>query len=167
MRTREYLDFVADGAIVRRTIIAHPDPVPYCRSRRPAAAGALLCRFGVGGRPAPWVTHGTSGTKAAQRMALRDWQGRIVHAAALAMRDRGDTHAVHTGPVEVWIDFVVGLGRRLPDRDNLQKGATDAMQGIVFINDSQVIGGECRRLIGPHEGAVIDVWAVKNLWILG
>jgi Holliday junction resolvase RusA-like endonuclease len=100
-------------------------------------------------------------------MALRDWQARIVHAAALALRHRADTFAhVYSGPVEVWADFVIDPGRRLPDRDNLQKGATDALQGVVFINDCQVVGGECRRLIGPHEGVIIDVWAVKNPSVL-
>jgi Holliday junction resolvase RusA-like endonuclease len=168
MKTDEYMEFIANGAIVHRTLIPHPDPVPNVRPRRPARRpGRLLVRFGVGGRPAPWVTHGTSGTKADQRVFLRDWQSRIVHAAALAMRERGGTRAaVHSGPVEVWIDFVIHPDRRMPDRDNLQKGATDAMQGVIFINDCQVVGGECRRLAGPCEGAVIDVWAVKQPFIL-
>jgi hypothetical protein len=168
MNTGEYMELIANGATIRRTLIPCAEPVPRTRPRRPARRpGRLLVRFGLGGRPAPWVTHGTSGTKGDQRAALRGWQIRIVHAAGLAMRHRGATAAaVHSGPVEVWIDFVFSESARLPDRDNLQKGTTDAMQGIVFLNDCQVVGGECRRIRGPHEGAVIDVWVVKDPCIL-
>jgi Holliday junction resolvase RusA-like endonuclease len=168
MRAQDFHEYVSNGTTILRTLIDHPDPVPRCRRIRPVRRpGRLLCRFGVGGRPAPWVTHGTSGTKAAQRAALRDWQTRIIHAAGLAMRLRGGSGAaVHSGPVEVWIDFVFAPDRRLPDRDNLQKGATDAIQGIIIINDCEVVGGECRRLIGPHEGAIVEVWAVRAPTVL-
>ena len=152
------------GARVLRTVIADPAPIPFTRPRRPKRwPGLLVVRFGVAGHPAQWVTHGTSGTKAAQREALRAWQVKVAHAAAVAMRHARGTLAA--GMVEVWADFVFAPGGKLPDRDNLVKGATDSLQGITFLNDVQVVGGEGRRLRGPHEGAVIEVWSVKEVTI--
>ena len=154
------------GARILRTAIADPAPVPLTRPRRPKRwPGVLVVRFGVAGHVAQWVTHGTSGTKATQREYLRIWQAAVAGAATVAMRNARATLAV--GMVEVWIDAVFAPGTKLPDRDNIVKGTTDALQGIIFLNDVQVVGGEGRRLLGPVEGAVIEVWSVKQPTIGG
>lgn len=152
---------------ILRTLIPDPTPVPLSVPTSPTCglhrSGGLIVRFGVGGRPGQWVTRGVTGRKVQQRVSMRAWQEKVMHAAGLAMRE-ARTPIAH-GPVEVWIDFVFKRGGQIPDRTNLAKSTEDAMQGIVYINDNQVIGGDCRRGIGPFEGAVIEVWYASALVI--
>ena len=147
---------------ILRTLIPDPTPVPFTMPTVPACGSReLIVRFGVGGRPGQWVTRGVTGRKVQQRASMRAWQDKIMHASGIAMRE-GRTPIAH-GPVEVWIDFVFKRGGQIPDRINLAKSTEDAMQGIVYINDNQVIGGDCRRGVGPFEGAVVEVWYAAPL----
>jgi Holliday junction resolvase RusA-like endonuclease len=149
---------------IKHILISDDTPIPFTRPRRPPEwPGELLIRFGVGGLPAPWVTRGVSGSKVRQREALRAWQAKVKAAARLAIHHTYIHYRIPAGAVEVWIDFVhTGIGM-VPDRDNLQKGTTDALQAVVFGNDIQVYGGECRRALGLYPGVVIEVWTAPGI----
>lgn len=47
-----------------------------------------------------------------------------------------------------------------PDIDNLQKLVCDAMQGVVYLNDSQIVDMHCVKIFGPVP--MIEV-TVKNI----
>jgi Holliday junction resolvase RusA-like endonuclease len=49
-------------------------------------------------------------------------------------------------------------GRPIPDVTNLLKGLEDTLQGVVFADDAQVVQSEARRLYGPEDGAVVEVF---------
>jgi Holliday junction resolvase RusA-like endonuclease len=155
-------DDVLSGVEVLRTIIPDPTPVPLTMptlTTRLRWPDKLIVRFGVGGHPCQWVTFGTGkrhDSKRTQRIAMREWQTRVAQAGMLAMREAG--RPIHGGPCGVWIDAVFAPGGNPPDRDNIAKSTVDALQGVVYIDDYQVIAGETRRMVGKWEGAVIEVW---------
>jgi Holliday junction resolvase RusA-like endonuclease len=45
-----------------------------------------------------------------------------------------------------------------PDRDNLEKLISDALDGVFFINDCQIVGGEIRKSFGEVAGLKIWLW---------
>jgi hypothetical protein len=50
------------------------------------------------------------------------------------------------GPVDLDLLFVVETGRTPADRTNLGKSLEDIFQGIFYVNDTQVRGGDIRRV---------------------
>ena len=68
------------------------------------------------------------------KKSVKIWQDTVGWKAQEAMIDR----AIFEGPVEVWITFWRKDATRV-DCDNLAKCVTDALNGIVFSDDSQVI----------------------------
>lgn len=44
-----------------------------------------------------------------------------------------------------------------PDLDNLQKIACDAMQGVVYLNDSQIVDMHCTKIYGPVPMIEIEI----------
>lgn len=44
-----------------------------------------------------------------------------------------------------------------PDRDNLDKAVLDALTGVVFEDDSQVVGGEITKIYHDQPGVVVTV----------
>lgn len=49
-----------------------------------------------------------------------------------------------------------------PDIDNLQKSVCDAMQGVVYINDSQIVDMHCTKIFGPVPMIEIEVKQFEN-----
>jgi Holliday junction resolvase RusA-like endonuclease len=50
-----------------------------------------------------------------------------------------------------------------PDRDNLLKLLNDALEGIIFINDSQVCGGAVSKVYDENPMTVIEIQEFYNL----
>jgi len=44
-----------------------------------------------------------------------------------------------------------------PDLDNISKPTLDAMQGVVFMNDSQIVEMHCTKIFGPVPMIEIEV----------
>ena len=85
-----------------------------------------------------------------------------------------------SGPVLVAVEFVFPRPQGMvwkkrpmprvrhikrPDRDNCEKALLDAMKGLVFVDDSQVCGGEVTKWIAagdeqPH--VLVSVWRLEE-----
>lgn len=118
-----------------------------------------------------------------QRQAARMVAGKIVQRnylpqdhpvwafrSLVQMEARRHFEAPHDGPVEMSVRFVLPRPQKMiwktrpmvrvphvgkPDRDNLLKAVQDALEGIVYLNDSQVWCGDVRKIIArggedPH-----------------
>jgi Holliday junction resolvase RusA-like endonuclease len=123
------------------------------------------------------------------RVNLKDWQRLVSDGAREAM----DGRAPCRGPVKIEVTFyiratadhVVGRpcflalrydekskgytkpnlkGSTLPDNTNLFKGTEDAMEGIVYQDDFQVVEEISRREWGEHGGARIAVWLTEETY---
>lgn len=61
-------------------------------------------------------------------------------------------------------EFVTGATiykDKKPDLDNICKTTMDAMQGVVFINDSQVVDLHCTKIFGPVPMTEITITSLK------
>jgi Holliday junction resolvase RusA-like endonuclease len=130
------------------------DPAPAARTR-------LLCAFRVLGHPVPWQHHEGYGKYARKPRALKVWQEGVAMIALHAMGAAG-VRGPHAGPVRFTADFTVRGRGKVGDLTNLQKACEDACQGIVIVNDTQVVGWSSTRRIGNDEGVTIAVETVEE-----
>ena len=67
-------------------------------------------------------------------------------------------------PVRLRVTFVVkGEATSTPDLVNLASSIADALQGVWYENDSQVVELQCRKRKGRHPRAMIMVEALTQL----
>ena len=96
--------------------------------------------------------------------ALKDWRANVSHSAALAMRGRD----LLRGPLSVMLTLYLprpkSAGRgtwpaKRPDIDKLARGCLDAMTGIAFADDAQIVTLTARKLYerGGGTGARISI----------
>jgi Holliday junction resolvase RusA-like endonuclease len=131
--------------------------------------------FIVPGRPVPWARAGHNGARSftppKQREAMRAvrWAAAAVRATPIE------------GPVRVMMTFAYawpsGAPQRLrgavryrvgkPDIDNLAKLAMDALSGIAWRDDAQVVSVVARKISAPHEGTTITITPLDGEQDLG
>jgi Holliday junction resolvase RusA-like endonuclease len=68
----------------------------------------------------------------------------------------------YAGAVRFTAEFTVRPRGKVGDLTNLQKACEDACQGIVIVNDTQVVGWSSTRRIGGDEGVTIAVETVEE-----
>lgn len=85
-------------------------------------------------------------------LRVKNWQSLVSIAAREAMNGSD----LISGPVSVSIVFCLKTERRC-DLDNLSKGTLDAMRGIVYRDDSQVVALHLVKHIKKNPGALIYV----------
>lgn len=121
-------------------------------------------RFTVTGNPIP---------KARARVTLRPGRRATAYTpgrtkayeqeVALAARQAMGRRAPLAGPVglELWL-YRATMHRA--DADNMEKACTDAMNGIIYLDDAQIV--EChryKRLDRENPRAEVRVWEVTDL----
>lgn len=65
-----------------------------------------------------------------------------------------------TGNVSMVLSFVLGNNRRV-DLDNLSKGTLDALRGIVFVDDCQIVKMTVEKRVGDEPGVWISIISVN------
>ena len=121
-------------------------------------ANRLLLRLTVPGRPEPWRTYPRRSRKHAAEMcrykAFKAWQTQVYWLACTSRQG-----PIARGPVVLHVVFYLGHNPRMPDIDNLRKGLSDALEGAVYANDSQVQYGSTGRVLTDGEPrTVIECW---------
>lgn len=127
-----------------------------------------MIRITVPGEAVPWSVHHRGDPKAKRMKAWKRLVGQYAQAAMFR-------HSMVTGPVELSIvvyrckglprsraaraDALAGLvvPTTSPDATNLQKAAEDALQGIVYENDSQVVDVRTQKRYSLDPRLVIEV----------
>lgn len=138
----------------RNRTITLLDPAPAARSR-------TICAFRVAGHPVPWRHHEGYGKYARKPRALKAWQETVATMALYAMGAAGN-RTPYAGPVRLSAEFTVRGRGKVGDLTNLQKACEDALQGIVIVDDTQVVGWSSTRRIGADEGVTIAVETVEE-----
>lgn len=103
--------------------------------------GTLIFSLSLPFRAVPWKasTVGRHGTYKPKR--LRQWQATVAQYA----RIKWGNQEPYDGPVTIRCQFEFLKGP-LPDATNLLKAAEDSLEGIVIINDRQVV----RNIVDRH-----------------
>lgn len=115
--------------------------------------------FLVEGEPVPKQSTRFDGHgRAHTHPRVKAWQERVASAARQAMQG----HPPFTGPVSMRIVFNLGNHRRV-DLDNLNKGLSDAINGIVWVDDSQVVSLHLVKGVRPIPGALVEVYAGETI----
>ena len=110
--------------------------------------------FRVGGTPRPQGSkrHVGGGRLVESSKGLKSWRPAVTVAATVAMGGR----APFEGPVQCDVTFWMPAPKRLtrrfptvrPDIDKLERAIYDAMSGVVYVDDSQIIRHVVRKLYG-------------------
>ena len=117
--------------------------------------------FTVAGNPRPKErarvvvrSHGKAHAYTPQR--TRTWQAEVAWAAKMAMDGRPPLQG--TLAVEVWFYRAT---RHRADADNLEKSTYDAMNGIVYEDDDQLVDGHWhKRLDRDNPRLEVRVWEI-------
>jgi Holliday junction resolvase RusA-like endonuclease len=152
LRRKGHIDWIVRQH--RSITLLDPAPAPVARPR-------LLCAFRVLGHPVPWQHHEGYGKYATKPRALKVWQEGIAMIALHAMGAAG-IRGPYAGAVRFTADFTVRARGKMGDLTNLQKACEDACQGIVIVNDTQVVGWSSTRRRGDDEGVTIAVETVEE-----
>jgi Holliday junction resolvase RusA-like endonuclease len=94
----------------------------------------LPIEFRVTGTP---ISH-----QSRNRPLLAEWRDAVSQAARAAVPDSAAPVVTN---VELHVVYYYEEGPARPDEDNLLKPIQDALQGIVYRNDDQVMDGTCRK----------------------
>ena len=120
----------------------------------------LIVSFDIPGRPLPKerprVVPRKGKMVAYTPKKTRAYEQSVAQVASIAMRG----NEPYTGLVVVRCDFY--RARRNADPDNLFKAVADAMQGIVYKNDNQVVEMHAVWHRDKDEHAHVDVWATSE-----
>jgi len=132
--------------------------------------------FTVPGEPAPWGVH-TRYDRSPSKMNLKSYQDTVRIFARAAM----GAFPVHSGPVHLEIDFNRSVPIRAPKREpkrsawveahslmppdwlNYFKGAEDALSGIVYLDDKQVIKGTGLKRYAEEASTVFRVTLLDSV----
>jgi len=112
-------------------------------------------RFTVLGEPVAKARPRVGNGHAYTPEATRTWEQAVGWAALQARGAAGIAEPV-AGPVAVTMEFRVSEGSRA-DIDNLAKAVLDALNGIIYADDSQVHYIAARRLLAGAEPPAASV----------
>lgn len=114
--------------------------------------------FIVDGEPVPKQSYRSVKGGGYSDPRVKEWQRRVSWAATLAMQGR----SMLEGPVAIRIVFCLS-NRRRTDLDNLNKGVSDALNGIVFKDDHQVVNLHLVKHIKKNPGILVQVFPGETL----
>lgn len=134
----------------------------------------MLVSFEVVGDPAPWTVFTKRGAPSLGFQRMQSWQAQLQAMATVAMAGREPL----TGPV--WLRFAFYRPRpawapkgpeafrrweakqiiKKPDATNYQKAAEDAMQGILYETDAQVLSIQSVKTYARTGNGFTVCWVV-------
>ena len=123
-------------------------------------AGTLLVIFTATGRPAPWSVPPKIRRK---NPKLTAWQQIIRQAASRASLLDG----LYPGPVALRCEFHISpryasSDKGMPDLTNLIKGCEDALNGVLIVDDGQVIETSGAKVVGADNFVRVELYAAAR-----
>lgn len=119
-----------------------------------------MIRFTIPGRciPAPRITyHGKRAPRAMQYMKYREEVAWVAKAAGIRVSDK---------PLKIGIKIYLAKKRgRVPDIDNLTKTILDAMNGVGWRDDSQVMEINAKKIYTSsvkNEKTIVEVEEIEG-----
>lgn len=110
-------------------------------------------RFAVDGTPVPKQSYRAVKGGGYTAPRVKAWAATVAEYAALAMRGTD----MLEGPLSASLYFMLPTKRRV-DCDNLSKNVLDAMNGIVYKDDTQIVHLVIDKVFDGGVGVIINVW---------
>jgi len=140
----------------------------------------LIASFFAAGRPAPQGSKSYlgKGRFTEQSPHLKSWRHDVRHAASEHVGE-----ALFGGPILVQYTFVFHRPKnhyrsskpdrglkdnapawvdKAPDLDKLERSTNDALTGVVWVDDSQVVATLSQKRYGDRQGAFIRLFSLPN-----
>lgn len=135
-----------------------------------------MTQFTVPGQPAPWTVWARRSAPPPGFLVCQAWQAQIQAYARqywYNQGNRGPTKGLVRLRLEFWLAYPssapksrlsakkrwLKLHRGMkPDIDNLQKACSDALQGILYVNDSQVAHIESTKDFAYGPEGYTNIW---------
>lgn len=146
--------------------------------------GAGVIQFTVPGKAAPQGSkrHLGNGVMVESSKRVKPWRTDVREMAMVAMKAEGLTLPM-PGPMSLVVEFIAArpkthltskgelsaVGRRTPypmgggDVDKLCRAVCDALTGIVYHDDRQVVRIEATKTYGDADCAILCVWDMTPL----
>jgi crossover junction endodeoxyribonuclease RusA len=113
---------------------------------------------------------------------LEQWRHNIAWRARKLMRVNGFGNVLFDGPVSVSLIFVLARPKAMPkskptppaikrpDIDKLTRAVFDALTGVVYVDDSQIIHDECLKRtaeFNEETGVIVEINSIVQLgdWV--
>lgn len=122
--------------------------------------------FTVPGKPVPKERprHGKGNTYTPKR--TKDYENVVGFAAMAARAVAG--RDVLKGPLYLFLLFKMPKPKKpkyaypasVPDKDNLEKIYSDAMNGIVYQDDAQIVAGTQWKIYSDEPGVEVAIWEI-------
>lgn len=138
--------------------------------------GNSLISFTVYGEPIPWKRPRFNGKSkhVYEDSKVKEYKAKVIEA----FEESGGKVYEKDVPLRMIIDFYMGVPRsasfkkqysliadhfptKRPDNDNLYKGIADALNGIAYYDDSQIISTEINKRWSTEPRAEITIREVK------
>ncbi len=107
----------------------------------------------VEGEPVPKQSYRAAKKGGYTDPRVKSWQEKIAWQAKLAMQGNPPTDQ----EVSMRVIFILGNHRRI-DLDNLNKAVADALNGIVYLDDSQITSLHLVKHIKQTPGVFVQVY---------
>ena len=139
--------------------------------------GDSLISFTVYGEPIPWKRPRFNGKskRVYEDSKVRDYKARVIEA----FEESGGRVYEKDVPLRMSIRFYLSVPRsasekrkvdlisnffptKRPDNDNLYKGIADALNGIAYYDDSQIVVTHIHKLWSVNPRAEINIGEVKE-----
>jgi hypothetical protein len=125
--------------------------------------GTLICKFVMqNARAVPWKAPTVTrygGSYSDPKVVA--WQEQVAMAARIAY---GAGRVPYGGPVTLITQVIVIDKGNAPDLTNIEKAIEDAIEEVIFRNDTQVCRKVGFRLFGPFDQVQVQVIAASDLF---
>lgn len=130
---------------------------PQAAAIAPLPPGTVLLRCRMDQRAVPWSAPMIGKGRPVKEPRLIAWQQMV----GLFARTSTKLREPYAGPVEVRVTARFRKGP-IGDCTNLLKSIEDALQGVVFLNDRQVVRNSCERSLAGYDLVTIEVKAAVS-----
>ena len=128
-----------------------------------------MWEFTIVGDPVPWTSWPKRGAPPAGFLNMQAWQAQIQAYAIRYWRGPDGPVEPLSGPVRLELEFYLPQPKKptnkypRADVTNLTKACEDALQGILFVNDSQVVVTSNKKAYVTGSDAGYTVIRVERL----
>ena len=116
-----------------------------------------MLKFTYSGTPKPQSRVRFANGRAYEKSDIKEYKWQIAHAAKLAMNGESSWQTAVSVDIDIRRKFPT-CSRRFGDIDNHIKAILDALNGVVWLDDSLITSVTARKVQSADEGITVEVF---------